>query len=407
MPRIAIFYHFLHPDPVISSVLFSDLAADLQARGWQVDGYCSNRGSGASAQRFAARSRWHDVALHRIWRPDWKQSSSRGRLLNAIWMIAAWSLLALRRRNVPDIILMGTDPILSVLIAPVWRLLHPGTKIVHWCFDLYPEAAYADGILPRDGLLSRVLESLLKRSYRTCDLVVDIGPCMRELIARYQPGCSMATLVPWALSEPEAVVPVPLDVRDSIFTDAKLGLMYSGTMGRAHSYQDLLDLMRSLRTASAHLALSIQGNREQQLREAINEADANVTFVPFATAAELARRLAAADVHVVSLHPTWTGTVVPSKFFGALAVGRPVLFCGSRNSGIARWIEQYDIGWVLEPGTAAEIAPRLIAWADDPSAIDAMRTRCHRTYQAFFSKRTITRQWHELLLDLLEETPKA
>ena len=69
-----------------------------------------------------------DVTIHRIWRPKWKQNSSRGRILNAVWMIVSWSLCALRRENRPDVIVLGTDPILSVLIAPVWRFLSPANK---------------------------------------------------------------------------------------------------------------------------------------------------------------------------------------------------------------------------------------------------------------------------------------
>ena len=407
MARIGIFYHFLHPDPVISSILFSELAVDLARRGWHVDGHCSNRGSGTSNSQYPAQTSWQDVTIHRVWRPRWKQNSSLGRILNAVWMIVSWSLCALRRENRPDVILLGTDPILSVLIAPVWRLLRPRTKIVHWCFDLYPEAAYADGILVNGGGISRVLHFLLKRSYHACDVIVDIGPCMRVLLARYSPGSASATLVPWALSEPPAVVPTPSVMRQPIFGSARLALMYSGTMGRAHSYQDLLELMRTLRSESAHLALSVQGNREQQLREALNEEDTNVSIIPFASSSELELRLATADVHVVSLHPTWTGTVVPSKFFGALAVGRPVLFCGSRESGIARWIEQHDVGWVLEPGNAAEIAILLSAWADNSEEISSTKCRCHAVYREFFSRQTTTEQWHELLGSLLNTSPHA
>ena len=129
-----------------------------------------------SKLQYPEHSDWQGVTIHRIWRPKWKQNSSRGRILNAVWMIVSWSLCALRRENRPDVIVLGTDPILSVLIAPVWRFLSPRTKIVHWCFDLYPEAAYADGILVHGGVISRVLNFLLKRSYQTCDLIVDIGP---------------------------------------------------------------------------------------------------------------------------------------------------------------------------------------------------------------------------------------
>ncbi len=400
MARIAVFYHFLHPDPVISSILFSELSADLAERGWEVEGYCCNRTSGSGSGTYRALSVWNKVKIHRIWRPGLAQSSSRGRILNAVWMILAWSLIALKS-GTPDVILMGTDPILSVLIAPVWRLLRPKTRIVHWCFDLYPEAAYADGILFRDGVLSRILRHLLKPSYRACDLIVDIGSCMRELLGRYTAKQQQATLVPWALSEPPSVAPVPINVRHAIFGQAKLALMYSGTMGRAHSFEDLLVLVRGMRDARVHLAFSVQGNRETNLRQALSEEDRNISLIPFASAADLELRLAAADIHVVSLHPAWTGTVVPSKFFGALAVGRPVLFCGSRTSGIARWIEQYEVGWVLEPGCASQVAMQITAWGQDEQAVPAMRIKCQAVYSRYFSKKVTTQAWHDLLTGLL------
>ena len=341
------------------------------------------------------------VKLHRLWRPDWRQGSSVGRILNAIWMITCWSSLALRRLDAPDVILMGTDPVLSILIAPVWRLLQPKTKIAHWCFDLYPEAAYADGILARHGFVGRVLEWLIKRSYASCDLIVDIGLCMRALLERYKPGCAMHTLVPWALSEPGAALAVPQEARAAIFKEAKLALLYSGTLGRAHSYQDLLDLLRVLRAVPVHLAFSVQGNREDLLRAALVEEDTNISIIPFAAVDGLEERLAATDIHVVSLRPEWTGTVVPSKFFGALAVGRPVLFCGSRQSAIAHWIEEYKVGWVLEPGHAIETAAHMITTMRNTTEMLALRAHCHRVYQQFFAKEKIIQEWSDHLYTLL------
>ncbi len=59
------------------------------------------------------------------------------------------------------------------------------------------------------------------------------------------------------------------------------------------------------------------------LRAAIAPGDDNVSLAGFAPEAECERRLAAADVHLASLRPGWTGLVVPSKFLGSLAVGGP------------------------------------------------------------------------------------
>lgn len=296
---------------------------------------------------------------------------------------------------------MGTDPIFSVLIAPVWRIFHPNTKIVHWCFDLYPEAAYADGVMARDGVLSRVITAAMRRSYLACDLVVDIGGCMRRLLLKYDPDMCSATLVPWALSEPDQLQAAPQQERRAVFGEAKLALMYSGSFGRAHAYEDMLDLMRHLRGTPIKLALSVKGNREASLRSAIGVDDTNICFVPFAPASLLEQRLACADIHIVSLRNEWTGTVVPSKLFGALAAGRPVLFCGSRDSSLAEWIEKYEIGWILEPGNASAVAESLRLILTDDSSLQSMKERCFQVYHRHFSRAETIREWDRRLSSLV------
>ena len=76
-------------------------------------------------------------------------------------MITRWSLAALAP-NPPDVIIVGTDPVLSVLVARFWKLIRPKTRIVHWCFDLYPEAAIVDGVIKEGGVFHRLLRWLLR-----------------------------------------------------------------------------------------------------------------------------------------------------------------------------------------------------------------------------------------------------
>ncbi len=406
MPSVFVFYHFLYPDPVVSSVHFSELCESLAERGWRVTGFASNRGSGRHEVTYPPSTTWRKVDIRRFWRPKLAQNSSFGRVVNATFMISRWGLLALRR-SAPDVIVMGTDPILSVLIAPIWRFFHPQTRIVHWCFDLYPEAAIADGILPARGLPTRMLKWLARHGYAACDIIVDIGSCMRELLLPYGSPARHVTLVPWAVSEPPAALPVPSTARAEIYGSAQVGLMYSGTLGRAHTYEELLELMRQLRGLPVHLAFSVTGNAEAMLRSAIQPDDTNISFVPFASASALEERLATADIQIVSLRPEWTGTVVPSKFFGALAAGRPILFCGSRHSAIARWIEEFRVGWVLDIGQSAAITSVISDLTLTPAALIEMRVHCHRIYQQHFSRSSITEAWHRELCNLLSLEQKA
>src|ERR1700678_48512 len=183
--KALVFYHYLYPDDVISSVHFSDLCQGLVERGWEVTGYCCTRSCRDPLLKFPRATTWNGVKIRRVWRPDFPQSSSHGRLLNSIWMIAMWSLLAFNPFLRASQLVIGTDPVMSVLVALPWKLVRPRVRIAHWCFDLYPEAAIADRLIPEKGLIAKMLGRLLKAAYRQCDLVADLGPCMKARLTHY------------------------------------------------------------------------------------------------------------------------------------------------------------------------------------------------------------------------------
>lgn len=401
-PHAVLLYHYFQPDDVISARLFGELADGLVARGWDVTAVPCHRGCRDESVTRPLRERWGGVDVRRVWRPRFKQASNRGRLLNAGWMIAAWGLEAARlptRRR--EVVVVGTDPVLGVLAALPWGLWRRRTGIAHWCHDLYPEAPVADGMVRERSPAVLGLKAVLAQAYRRCKLLADLGPCMRERLKAYRSPARHVTLTPWALVEPPAPVEPDPATRRELFGDAALGLLYSGNFGRAHSYAEFLDLARRLRGTSARLCFAGRGNRMDELRAAVRPDDANVSFAGFAPEAELERRLGACDLHLVSLRPEWAGSVVPSKFFGALATGRGVVYAGPPDSGIARWIDEHRVGWVLTPATADRVAAELRALAADPGRLADLRRRCHAVYHAHFSRQTQLDRWDAELRRLL------
>jgi glycosyltransferase involved in cell wall biosynthesis len=360
-----------------------------------------NRSCHHPEQGFPRREQWQSVAINRVWRPPFRQASARGRILNTAWMLAAWSAIGLRRQTAPDLVVIGTDPVLSVLVAPVLKRLHSGVRIAHWAFDLYPECAVAEGMIRENSLLLRLLQPRLRRAYASCDLIADLGSCMRSRLDQYHVKARRATLVPWALVEPETVATADPAVRRDLFGDAKLGLLYSGNLGRAHTFQEFVELARRLRYDSVRIAFGVRGHRAGELRDALRPDDHNVTLANFVPEEMLAQRLTAADIHLVSLRPEWTGLVLPSKFFGSLATGRPVLFAGSRDCAIARWIDEHRVGWVLDASTADAVAAELQALRREPGRLVEMQHHCQRVYHAHFSRRCVMDAWHQELTGLL------
>jgi colanic acid biosynthesis glycosyl transferase WcaI len=212
-----------------------------------------------------------------------------------------------------------------------------------------------------------------------------------------------ATLTPWALVESDAPAEPDPTVRREIFGDAKLGLLYAGSMARPHDYEGLLALARACRARVGDeivMCFACTGTNLPALRAAVGPEDTNVRFAPFTDEAALAARLAAADFHVGSLRPEYAGIVVPSKFFAALAAGRPFIFAGTPGMSVARWIREHDVGLVLEPGRAPEIADALVALKDDPGRLHAGRARALAAYQRHFSKGVVNDRWAALLDDL-------
>ncbi|MFO1066401.1 MAG: glycosyltransferase [Pirellulales bacterium] len=487
---LIVLYHYFHPDDVVSARLFSDLAVAAREKGLHVVAMPSVRSCHDGRAAYSRREEWEGGSIRRVWRPGWRQSSNKGRILNALAMLVGWTWRALvTPRSKHEVMIVGTDPILGVLVAIPWRLLRPRSTIIHWCHDVYPQAAVADGVLRADSLVVWMLNRVLRIAYRRCDVIADLGMCMRGkmleargevassegLVARGEVGatvggvglsCSVGdgepeglragglgpgrgnlpeglrpsacndevgdlgvanscaaenrpvqrvgpegwrpsahddnedgdcerrdlknrfvTVTPWSLVEPESVVESDARVRAELFGTARLGLLYSGNFGRAHEFEGFLSLARRLRTDEIGLCFAGRGPRMEELRQLVDSADSNIHFAGFASEEELALRLGAADIHLVSLRESWTGTVVPSKFFGALAVGRPVLFVGSDRCAIAQWIRRFRVGWVLSAGDEDAVADELRAYAADPEAQRAMKLRCWETYGREFSRR--------------------
>jgi glycosyltransferase involved in cell wall biosynthesis len=356
-----------------------------------------NRSCRDESQTYSRRAHWNGVAIRRLWRLPLAQASALGRLSNALWMMARWSLAAIARK--PDLVLIGTDPAMSVSIASVWKLLRPRTRVVHWCFDLYPEAALADGLLRPNSSIAALMKTFVTSAYSRCDLLADVGPCMWEKLRSYRPGGRHVTLTPWALSEPAQALPINQAERKLIFGSATLALLYSGTFGRAHSSALLLRLARQLEPHHARLVFSVRGNRVAALKRDAQSVS-NVAFVPFAAREKLDARLSAGDIQVVSLRAEWTGTVIPSKFFGALAAGRPVLFAGSPESSIALWIQEHRVGWILTESTLGAVVEKLTEYCANPGSCAQLFEHCHRVYQRHFSKQRIADRWDQELRQL-------
>ena len=397
-PSVYILYHFFYPDDVISAEHKKDLALGLADRGWDVtvltsDSYCRDPGK----KILPLDELWNGIRIIRIPRKSHDQSSMAGRLLNSFYMQAGWRK-RLKSMVEPDVLILGTDPQFSQFMLPIIRRMFPDTKLAIWTFDLYPEALEGtDSAMLR--WIARALRPLMSALYSPVDFMIDIGPCMKERLMRYGAGSSRHTVVPWAMVElDEPVHPEP-EIRFELFGDAKLGVLYSGTIGQAHEVENFIALARRLRHMGTSVAFCFagHGNRYSEVKSLVLKEDTNIRFAGFCPIEALELRLTSADMHMISLKQGWEGAVVPSKFFGALAAAKPVLYDGTNESDIGIWMQKYDLGLRLTEDSVDEVAQRLRDMSDAMHTLEKWQSHVLKIYHDHFSKAKNLDLWNEII----------
>jgi glycosyltransferase involved in cell wall biosynthesis len=205
------------------------------------------------------------------------------------------------------------------------------------------------------------------------------------------------------MNQPIYVEKMDNNIRKELFGNAELGLLYSGTIGKAHQFEEFILLARELRQRGASIAFCFagRGNSYQQLREMVTPEDSNITFAGFIDEKYLPLRLAAADIHLISLRQGWEGIVVPSKFFGSLAAGRPLLYCGTPDSSVAKWIHDENLGFIVTMDTVCDIADILETVCQNKSHLQDLQEHAFSFYQQHLSKKTQWEKWDKSLREFI------
>src|SRR5690606_27489864 len=132
-----------------------------------------------------------------------------------------------------------------------------------------------------------------------------------------------------------------------------------------------------------------EGAKRQKLEQlATGYALTNVQFLPYQPMDRLAEMLSAADLAVVCLESHFTGLSVPSKTYGVIASGTPILGFLDPESEIGQMISETGAGLVLCDPTAEEIAAAVQELLDHPEKRERM---AEAGRQAFLEKYTLTR----------------
>jgi colanic acid biosynthesis glycosyl transferase WcaI len=400
MSRIVFVNRYFHPDESATAQLLADLAFGLAAGGFDVHIVCSRQLYVDPEARLAALQTIRGVVVHRVWTTRFGRRRLMGRAIDyaSFYLTCAVALLGLLRAR--DIVVAKTDPpLISIVAAPAARL--KGALLINWLQDIFPEVASQLGANPLPAVLDRALRSLRDASLRLAVVNVVLGSRMLEYLGtRGVPASNCRVIENWA--DAESLRPKESGgskLRNRLGLTDKFVVGYSGNLGRAHEFETVIGAAERLRSDQRIAFLFIGGGaRMDELKASVDRRHlSNFHFLPYRPREELEDSLAAADVHLASLVPSLEGLIVPSKFYGILAAGRPILFVGDRNGELSRVIAKYQCGLVVEVGQSEDLASAIDGLQRDPSLRRAMGSAARELLCSNFSAQRAIDRWISLL----------
>ena len=398
--KIVFVNRFYAPDDSATSQMLTDLAAALAATGSDVHVVASRLRHDAPSASLAPRERIDGVDVHRVWSTAFGRAGTAGRALDYLTFCVAASLRLWRLARRNDVVVAKTDPpLISVPVAWVARLR--GARLVNWLQDVFPEVAAELGVPLARGPVGWLLRWLRDGSLRHAAANVVVGQRMRERVSALGVDpARVAVIANWA----DGARLRPVD-RESNPLRAEWGLRdrfvvgYSGNMGRAHEFQTVLDAAAALH-GRADIAFLFVGGGAQRATLAAAAAEQGVPALllkPLQRRESLGRSLGAADVHLVSLLPALEGLVVPSKFYGIAAAGRPTLFVGDPDGEIGAAVRAADCGYAVRRGDVAALVAAIESLRGDPALRERMGHNARRSFEACWDKPLAIAKWRTLL----------
>lgn len=277
---------------------------------------------------------------------------------------------------------LSTPPLIAIL--PVF--LKPLKKffIVHNIQDVYPDLLRLLGRNEHNSLLFRISRTLNQYILKRVDRIVLIGQSLLDqLNNHYRIDIHKVRIVEnWGLKEltalEEEVPSQPLPLR----------VLYTGNMGRAHRFEAILGAAERLHyDGGVEFVISGGGYNYARFKEAAAAKGlSNIRFQPYVPLEELPNLIRSADVCLLVGSRDSAGLILPSKFYGYAACGKPMIYITSGRDDLVAHIETGNLGFVVPNGDAERLAEILTGLIKDRKRLADFSEKVRAYHHAHLSR---------------------
>jgi glycosyltransferase involved in cell wall biosynthesis len=249
--------------------------------------------------------------------------------------------------------------------------------------DVYPDVAVDLQYVPANGIFDRVIGALADFSRKRSDGILALGVCMRNrLLKRGLPDTKIFVAENWADSRVISPAPWPEP-------GTPLTVLYSGNLGLAHDIDTVAETITALKDDGRfRFVFAGGGARRKPLEAMCRERQIHsVDFRSYSSKMTLGESLGSGHIGLITQQTACLGSVVPSKVYGLLAAGRPVLFIGPQESTVAQIIRRFDCGWHVNCGDTASLLALLQTLSENRTVIEQAGYRARQAFLRHYDLR--------------------
>ena len=373
--RVLLLNQFFWPDSAATSQLLTDLARGIAERGHEVHVICAEPGYALQDETDRPQAWIHRIPSVRFVRgPLGRVASYASFFLGSVWRGL--------RTSRPDVVITLTTPPLLSLVGNFIKSLR-GSKHFIWEMDVYPDVAVDLQYVPAGGLFDRAVGALADFSRKRSDGILALGVCMRNrLLKRGLPDSKIFVAENWADSRVINPAPWPEP-------DVPLTVLYSGNLGLAHDVETITQTITSLKDDQRFRFIFAGGGARRKPLEALcrERQIHSVEFRSYSSKMTLGESLGSGHIGLITQQTACLGSVVPSKVYGLLAAGRPVLFIGPEQSTVAQIIQHFDCGWHVNCGDTESLLTLLRTLSENKTVIEQAGYRARQAYLQHYDLR--------------------
>lgn len=422
--KLLIYAHYYSPDVASTGQILQDLAEEL-IDVFDVTVICTVPSySGKINVEYKGKRVFFEtingVNVVRVSVPEFSKKSKLSRVLNILVYFFNARHATKLVGNQDIVFALSQPPILGGILGLYGKRVlknnegnHP--KFVYQIQDFNPEQIEAVGYF-KNKLIINFLKYIDKRTCRIADLVITVGRDLIDtLIKRFNNKDVPNHVMINNWIDDEKVFPlkcndvniinfkIKYDINDSFV------IMYSGNIGLYYDLLGIINVVKKFKGAKTikgkKVIFAFVGNGSvlDKLKEfVINNDLNNVVFIPYQNKDDLVYSLNAADVQWCINARGIKGVSVPSKFYGIVAVAKPVLGVLETGSEVELLIEDIKCGLCSEPGDYKEIENN-INWFinnSDDECLESIGRKGYEYLKKYLSKNISINKYKSVLLNL-------